>query len=562
MLVPSARLWLFVLATTLAASACDLQAPLTDEAPAADEGDEYTGDEDLESTDAPLYFKSGSNWTKGWNGWTHIHVCWKSLSNDPNIRDVVRASVEDTWGRHAPILFWGWGQCTGGEDVQIYVRDEAPAPHANGLGTSDWDWLGFGRDLTLNFTYNNWSQGCRGAARYCTAAIAVHEFGHVLGFAHEQNRPDSPQWCVNDGQMNAAAFGPQGENGDMLLGLWDPSSVMNYCSGDATNGPGLWDGSRWMQAPQLSAGDIYGLQRIYGRKPSGTLVAGGEVPPPPADSAPNRLGPGSRCVSVATSGMGVSGNGTANGTALKLWDCGYSGAVTQSWFYRFASIASGDGFFENRNAGNKVLEVKDISRSNLATVQIWDPWKGPNQFWTFKTTRIRGLGGMSIGGAATLNAKMSVYTHAQGANAANDLTFTLRANGNIVETRSGLCLDTDYGSSANGTRVQLYTCIGSASQVWKLEPGGAIRGVGGKCLDVRAPPNSNSTLPVYQNGQALQVWDCNGWQNQKFNLNGQVSVYSGTKCLDVQYGYRHNGATIGIWDCIDNHPNEVFDYYP
>jgi hypothetical protein len=58
------------------------------------------------------------------------------------------------------------------------------------------------------------------------------------------------------------------------------------------------------------------------------------------------------------------------------------------------------------------------------------------------------------------------------------------------------------------------------------------------------------------------VWDCTGWQNQKFNLNGQIAVYAGSKCLDVQYGYRHNGATVGIWDCIDNHPNEVFDYYP
>ena len=552
-----------VLASGLVIAACDLQAPdapgrptSAPADPAADRDEDLDGgDEDLASTEAPLYFKSNSSWTQGWNGWVQIHVCWRNLSNDPNIRQDVQSAIEDTWGRYAPILFWGWGQCQGGEDVKISVRDEAPAPHSNGLGTS-------GDEVTLNFTYINWSRGCMNNARYCTMAIAVHEFGHILGFSHEQNRPDSPQWCVNDGAMNAAAFGRQGENGDMLLGLWDPSSVMNYCSGDATNGPGLWDGSRWGQAPQLSANDIYGLQRIYGRKPAGTLAPGADMPAPPADNAANRLGPGSRCVSVATTGMGVPGTGTANGTALKLWDCGYTGAVTQTWLYRFASTANGEGFFENANAGKKVLEVKDISRDNLATVQIWDPWKGPNQFWTWINTRIRGLGSMSIGGARTLNAKMSVFSHAQGANAANDLTFTLRANGAIVETVSGLCLDTDWGLSTNGTRVQLYTCQGTPSQTWSFQPGGAIRNANGKCLDVNAPPNGNNTLPVYPNGQNLQVWDCNGWQNQKFNLNGQISAYAGTKCMDIPYGNRQNGASVGIWDCVTGAADEIFDYYP
>lgn len=169
-----------------------------------------------------------------------IPVCWENPSSaDSSYRLISRRAVEETWERNSSLRFVDWGTCRA-DSKGIRIRVQDSGPHVKALGR----FLDGRPDgMVLNFTFGNWSPSCASKRDFCTYAIAAHEFGHAIGFSHEQNRPDAPDWCRELAQ---------GTDGDYLITVYDPDSIMNYCS------------TKWNGDGKLSALDVQALRLFYG----------------------------------------------------------------------------------------------------------------------------------------------------------------------------------------------------------------------------------------------------------------------------------------------------------
>lgn len=115
-----------------------------------------------------------------------------------------------------------------------------------------------------------------------------------------------------------------------------------------------------------------------------------------------------------------------------------------------------------------------------------------------------------------------------------------------VRGLAGKCLDVRGGATADGTQVQLYTCNGSAAQTW-TRSGSTLRALG-KCLDVSGAATADGTK--------IQLWTCNGTGAQNWTPAGDGTVRALGKCLDVSGNNSADSTPVHLWTCIAGAANQ------
>jgi type 1 glutamine amidotransferase len=158
------------------------------------------------------------------------------------------------------------------------------------------------------------------------------------------------------------------------------------------------------------------------------------------------------------------------------------------------SLTSGFVGIQNHGTGD------DVSFRNIRIKQLGGPPPGGSG-------PITGIGGkcVDVAGSATADGtKVQLWT----CNGTGAQTWT--RNGN-TERALGKCLDVSGGGTADNTRVQLWTCNGTGAQNWTPQANGTlVNPQSNKCLT----PQANGTA----DGTQLVILTCNGSANQRWTM--------------------------------------------
>jgi predicted alpha-1,2-mannosidase len=155
----------------------------------------------------------------------------------------------------------------------------------------------------------------------------------------------------------------------------------------------------------------------------------------------------------------------------------------------------------------------------------------------------------AITSGGTLNYTLGTTANTSWASAASAAPPSYNATGNaypdgpiVAGVSSSLCIDDSNSSSADATKIQLWTCNSTNAQKWAIVPGGTVQVLGG-CLDVKSSGLTSGTL--------VQYYHCNGSGAQQWTTgaNGSLVNPESGLCLDDPNSSTNTGVQLQIYTC-------------
>ena len=244
-------------------------------------------------------------------------------------------------------------------------------------------------------------------------------------------------------------------------------------------------------------------------------------------------------VNIMTMDYATAGTemGNASNQALDATAGQVAGAFGISTAAAYAKLGNTPMIGQNDSAG-EVFTLGDAS-----TVESYDASKGIAMLSYWSQNRDNG----GCAGATAASGTCSGVSQNTGDFARTFQPFTNGtstggggATGAVRSGVAGKCLDDFAGSSANGTKADLYDCNGTPAQKW-TEGSGTLQ-INGKCLDATGAGTANGTL--------VELWDCNGGGNQQWQpYNGGYRNPGSGRCLDDPGATSTNGTQLELYDC-------------
>jgi len=121
-------------------------------------------------------------------------------------------------------------------------------------------------------------------------------------------------------------------------------------------------------------------------------------------------------------------------------------------------------------------------------------------------------------------------------------TVTAAPGTTLFGHASNRCIEMVAHKGADGSPLQIADCTGKNWQKWDFRPDGTIRSMG-LCMDV--------AWGSHDNGAVIQIAWCSGNPAQQFVLSAAHDLVNpqANKCVDVKNAQTGGGARLQLWDC-------------